>query len=257
MEDADRLPSLYQKKPECKTFTFSLGVDFENHSHSTQDDIEVPVEVSRDFKILDEKGNIIQKELERATDEALSNFCNKHTSYDCEIYESENHELKEQLVKSCLDHTTRNSEGRLVMPLLWNSKVSQLLGKNFNLFMIILKSNLKKLQKNPTRLKLMDEAIKEERNNIIEIIENLDQFLQEHPEASFLPHMGVFKLNRETTKCRVVFLSNLCEKGPAKVQTISHNQAIHAGPCLNQKLSSVLLHLRFDKHLVFRFVQCI
>ena len=43
----------------------------------------------------------------------------------------------------------------------------------------------------------MDGAIKEqERNNIIEKIENLDQFLQEHREASFLLHMGVFKLRR-------------------------------------------------------------
>ena len=104
-----------------------------------------PVEVSTDFKILDEKGNIIQKELERAADEALFNFCNKYTSYDCEIYESENHELNEQLVKFCLDRTIRNSEGRLIMPLLWNSKVSHLLGKNFNLSIIILKSNLKKI----------------------------------------------------------------------------------------------------------------
>ena len=58
--------------------------------------------------------------------------------------------------------------------------------------------------------------------------------------------MPVFKPDRETTKCRVVFLSNLFENDKTKPMTVSHNQAIHPGPSLNQKISSALLHLRFD-----------
>ena len=99
------------------------------------------------------------------------------------------------------------------MPLLWNGRVSHLLGKNTNLAKQILKSNLKKLSKNDEFLKLMDENIKTQAaQNLIERIDNLDRFCEEHPEYSFLPHMGIFKLDRSTTKCRMVFLSNLCEK---------------------------------------------
>ena len=81
-------------------------------------------------------------------------------------------------------------------------------------------------------------------------MDNLDQFRTEYPNHSFLPHMGVFKLDRETTKCRIVFLSNLCEADNSKSSSVSHNQAIHSGPNLNQKLSSSLLQLRFDEKLL-------
>ncbi|XP_066941414.1 uncharacterized protein [Macrobrachium rosenbergii] len=96
----------------------------------------------------------------------------------------------------------------------------------------------------------MDDNVKtQESQGIIEKIPNLDQFFQEHPEHSFMAHMGVFKLSRETTKCRMVFLSNLCEKRP-NGSSISHNQAMWPGPCINQKLSIALLHLRFDQYLL-------
>ena len=66
----------------------------------------------------------------------------------------------------------------------------------------------------------------------------------------FPPSYGSFRLSRDTTKCHIVFLSNLCERDPTKPHTVSHNQAIHSGPYLNQKLSSALLHLRFNRILL-------
>ena len=85
---------------------------------------------------------------------------------------------------------------------------------------------------------------------IIERINDLDQYLKDHPSHSFLAHMAVFRPERETTKCRVVFLSNLCAPDSDKPLTLSHNQVIHAGPNLNQKLSSSLMHLRFGAKLL-------
>ena len=97
----------------------------------------------------------------------------------------------------------------------------------------------------------MDETIKDHADaGIIERIHNLDQYLNDHPEHSFLPHMGIFKLDRETSKCRIVFLSNLREQDKSHKLCISHNQAMYAGPTLNQKLSSALLQLRFGEHLL-------
>ena len=137
------------------------------------------------------------------------------------------------------------------MPLFWNGSVSHLLGNNRKLAEAILKSNLKKLRKDDTLLKLMDDVFREQvSSGIIEKIDDFEQFKLDNPNHSFLAHMGVYKLNRETTKCRIVYLSNLCEKVPGQNLTVSHNQAIHSGPSLNQKLSSAILHLRFDERLL-------
>ena len=112
-------------------------------------------------------------------------------------------------------------------------------------------SNLRKYSKDFDRLKLIDAVFREqEANGIIEKIENLDGFLGEHPEASFLSHMPIFKLDRETTKCRVAFLSNLGEKKNPGSPTIIHIHAMFPGPCLNKKLSTSILSLRFDSFLL-------
>ena len=67
--------------------------------------------------------------------------------------------------------------------------------------------------------------------------------------------MGIFRPHKETTKCRVVFLSNLCEKMSDRSKTLSHNQVICSGPNLNQKLSSSIMHLRFDRYLLFSDIE--
>ena len=106
----------------------------------------------------------------------------------------------------------------------------------------ILLNTLKRLRtKDDGSLEQINQVFREqEEMGIIQRVENLDQFVEENPVHSFLPFMAIFKPERETTKCRVVFLSNLSEKN-----TMNHNQSIHAGPSMNQKLSSSLLHLRF------------
>ena len=137
------------------------------------------------------------------------------------------------------------------MPLLWRTDVAHLLGCNYKLAKAILDSNFKKLIKKPSYINLMDESFKEQvKLGILEPIPDLENFMQEVPGYSFLAHMGVFRLKRETTKCRVVYLSNLCGNDSGLPVTVSHNQAMHSGPSLNQKLSSAILHLRFDSKLL-------
>ena len=53
-------------------------------------------------------------------------------------------------------------------------------------------------------------------------------------------------MSRESTKCRLVYLANLSERNKG----LSQNQCVYSGPNLNQKLTSALLHLRFDKFLL-------
>ena len=47
-----------------------------------------------------------------------------------------------------------------------------------------------------------------------------------------------------------IFLSNLKENERGKKMSFSHNQYMHPGPNLIQKLSSALLHFRFDKRIL-------
>ncbi|XP_068224998.1 uncharacterized protein [Palaemon carinicauda] len=201
--------------------------------------------------ILDHDGRISEHKLQKATDHILERECSYYLHKDRTDLDGESTEHNKKLVRYLLNNTQRDEEGRLIMPLLWNGRVSHLLGKNTNLAKQILKSNLKKLSKNDEFLRLMDDNIKiQVAQNLIERIDNLDKFCEEHPEYSVLPHMGIFKLDRSTTKCRMVFLSNLCEKQSNGSPSISHNQAMWAGPCINQKLSTALLLLRFDSHLL-------
>ena len=151
-----------------------------------------------------------------------------------------------KLFEYVLEHTKRDEDGFLVMPIMWNAKNTHLLSQNYNLSLGILKSSRKKLSNDIEKLSLYDDVIKDQENlNIIERIENLDRFLEEHPESSFLPHMGVFRMSHDSTKCRVVFLSNMNEK----TRGISHNKAMLSGPNLNPKISTAVIMNRFDKYM--------
>ena len=150
-----------------------------------------------------------------------------------------------------LNNTTRDQSGSLIMPITWNHKNSHLLAGNYKLALSILHSTVQKLRGDETKLKLYDDVFKEQvAQGIIGKISNIEEFLELHPEASFLGHMGVFKLDKATSKCRVVFLSNLCGKTKQQPNAISHNMAILPGPCLNHNITTAITLLRFDKYLL-------
>ncbi|XP_066941404.1 uncharacterized protein [Macrobrachium rosenbergii] len=143
----------------------------------------------------------------------------------------------------------KESDGHIIVPLLWNGQVSHLLSKNENLSKVILRSNLKRLKRHPDRLQLVGQTIEEQlKAGIIEPIYDLGVFKSENPQHSFVPHMPVFKPDKDTTKCRIVFLSNLRDSSDSI--SLSHNQCMYSGPTLNQKLSSSFLQLRFDQKLL-------
>ena len=181
----------------------------------------------------------------------LDSECSHVLGKDLLYNPNEPSDLDEKLVKFCLDNASRDDDGRIVMPLLWNAKVKHHLANNLSLAKNILRSCYKKYSKFPEKLKMIDDNFKElEGLNVIKRIPNLENFLKETPSASFLGHMSVFRPSKETTKCRTVFLSNVCDKGSGPIPSINHNMAMHPGPCLNQKLTSSLLLLRFDPKLL-------
>lgn len=241
------VPNSVSNKDESNVVNKVIPV--ETSSNGSNDQV-ITLESSSYF-IADAHCNISPDNLDAATEEVLQRICIEHTNYDELNYDQETSETNRKLIDWALNLAKQSEDGRLTLPLLWNSNTKHLLGHNRNLAMAILKSNYNKLIKNIDNFKLMDESFKQqERDGIIERIHNIEDHLNNHPQSSFLPHMGVFKLGRETTKCRVVFLSNLCQNDPSKPLTVSHNKAMHSGPCLNQKISSALTQLRFGKFLL-------
>ena len=180
----------------------------------------------------------------------LDQYCDKYLNREIKIRDTDPNESDSVAVKFLLNNIKLNDNGRLIIPLLWNSKYQHMLSDNYNLSKKMLLSSRKKLLKNETNLLLMNDVVRELENlEVIEKINNIEQFRAENPYSSFLAHMPIIKPNKETTKCRMVFLSNLCEKFNDE-RNISHNQAMLSGPCLNQKLSVALLLLRFDEKLL-------
>ena len=187
----------------------------------------------------------------KASDADLSKSCVECLNIDDTVYNDESIEHNDRLVRYLLDTCTRNKDGRVIMPLLWNDRVKHLLACNFNLAKSILYSNLKKLKDSENKLAMIDDTMKTLLNmEIIEPVHDIENFVKENPTCSFLAHMPIFKLDKETTKCRNVFMSNLAEKSRDDRVALSHNQCMFSGPNLNAKLATALFQLRFNKFVL-------
>ena len=222
----------------CTSYFVNLAMidDFDMNNYSS-------------FSVLNDKGHLIERKLMEATDQILETESKHFLNYDQVVYSDEIVDHNNELTNFALNNITRKSDGRLIVPLLWNTKVSHLLSKNEMLSKAILNSNLKKLKRKDSNLKLMDSVIKDQLDmGIIEPIHDLDIFKAEFPNYAFLPHMPIFKFDRDTSKCRIVYLSNLHES--FNKFSLSHNQCMYAGPNLNQKLSSAFIQLRFDEKIL-------
>ena len=198
--------------------------------------------------VLDDNCAIIENKLSTATNEALEQQTEAVLHCD-NMNDFETNQLDDRIVQYILSNTDRSNNGRLIMPLPWNPDCMHLLGNNYFLSKNILFSNLKKSKKNNV-LNMYNDVFKEQEElGIIERIDDVDTFRSQHPECSFLPHMGVIRMNNETTKVRIVYLANLCEKTQGSQRSVSHNNAMLPGPCLNNKISTSLLFSRFDKYI--------
>ena len=155
-----------------------------------------------------------------------------------------NTDLEIEYNKYVIENSYINESGRLVVPALWDHKVIHRLPRNFNLAKSVLKSVFKKYKNDKEKIFQYNRVIQDqldagvtERVDDPEILENV----------SYMPHNAVFRENTETTKCRVVFLSNLCEK--QSPLNLSHNQVSLPGCDLNNKLPVTATLYRFNKFI--------
>ena len=246
-------PKALHSVSDCRTNYHTLHVYSSSFLLNTKVDILAENDHESEFKVncslsvVNDKGKLLENKLQQATDEILESECEFYLNCDQNVYNDDSTDLNNQLVDFTLKNIQRKADGRVEVPLLWNGKVSHLLSKNERLSKLILRSNLKRFLKHG-HLQLVDQTIKEQVNlGIIEPIHDLDVYKAENPQYAFMPHMAIFKPERESTKCRIVFLSNLKD---SVNNALSHNQCMFSGPTLNQKLSSSFLHLRFDRKIL-------
>ena len=219
----------------------------ESSLNGNPSDKPVSLNTSANYLVMNEKFEIDQNELERATADIL-NYSNEKDLIELDETATESNK---KLMDWALDTAERDENGRIVMSILWNSHNKHLLGRNFNLSKAILLSNLKKFENDKENLKLMDDSFKKQlASGIIETVPDIDAYCKEHPSHSFIPHMGILKPESESSPCRVVFLANLCERNKDNPTALSHNQTMHAGYPLNQKISTAVTQLRFGKYIL-------
>ena len=200
--------------------------------------------------VIDEHDKIDQRKLNLALNAAIKSQVDTTMAYDSSLHNDEIACMDQEVIDHILSEATRDPDtGRLSLPMVWASGHSHRLANNFNLSKAILTSNYAKLSKTPDKLKMYDEVIKEQQNmGVIEEIGDITSYMQTHPMCSFLPHMGVYRMTNETTKCRVVYLSNLADRRIQK-DAISHNQAMMSGPCLTKKIATAVCDLRWGKYM--------
>ena len=168
----------------------------------------------------------------------------KVLNYDeCEKFD---YNEQQQVVNDTIESITRSADGRLIVPLMWNSRNCHLLAKNYNLCYKLLKSNFQKLQKFPEKLQMLDDYFQDQiEQGVAEKIHDLKSFMEQNPQCSFLGHMPIFKFEKSTSKVRVVFLSNVSEN--SLKNNLSHNQVMNPGINYNKKITTAIMQLRFGK----------
>ena len=207
------------------------------------------------FCVLDRHGAIDEVALDNATKSTvfesdyrkLESNCGKYLGY----IEDSNDEVSindEALIDYALSNMERSDDGRLKIKILWNPDNAHRLGTNFNLAKGVLLSSAKKLRNDKGKLLMVDKVFKAQlESGIIKEIPNLTEFMQNN-EYSFLGHMPVFRLDKESTKTRVVFLANINDK--KENNALSHNNTIETGANLNKRMAICLMQLRFGKKLL-------
>ncbi|XP_053403139.1 uncharacterized protein LOC128558265 [Mercenaria mercenaria] len=140
----------------------------------------------------------------------------------------------ESIVKQVKSTITR-SEGHYQVSIPWNDKKPSL-KNNYEMALHRLRNTEKKIEKDPVLKEAYKTTLQKYLNKgyITEV--NLNETFND--SEWYIPHFPIVKLDRETTKVRIVF------DAAAKTDGLSLNEAIYQGPKLQNELFDVLLRFR-------------
>ena len=131
--------------------------------------------------------------------------------------------------------------GRYEVPLPWKDPTTHI-PDNYQLSLKRLYSLLKRLKESPEKLQQYDQVIKEQlRLGIVEPVVNSEEDEMKGRRIHYLPHHGVIRKDKNTTKVRVVYDASARTNGP------SLNDCLHVGPKHNQRIFDILLRFRTKK----------
>ena len=103
-----------------------------------------------------------------------------------------------------------------------------------------LDSLLRRLKQNPQLLAEYDSIIRDQMScGIVEVVN--DPSLSEHDRVHYLPHHGVVRQDKTTSKLRIVYDASAKTKGP------SLNDCLYTGPSFGQSIFDILLRFRFHR----------
>jgi len=191
MGETDKLLRNLKYLPNLLEINYGVDVDIDDSCVTNPVITHTAIKTSRVQEVLDDRGDVDNLKLQQATDDALEQCANSFLEYDS-YSGTESHETNDKILNYVLSNTERTPGGRLIMPLPWNPECKHLLGNNFNLAKQILKSNIRKL-KSSDKLTQYDAVFREQQSlGIIERIDDVQAYLDANPNASFLPHTGVF-----------------------------------------------------------------
>lgn len=131
-------------------------------------------------------------------------------------------------------------QGRYEVHLPWRDSHPHL-PDNYDLCKKRLDGLLKRLRQDPEKLRQYDAVIQDQlRQGVVEVV--IDPTEHKGKRLHYLPHHGVFRHDKETTKLRVVYDGSAKSTGP------SLNECLHTGPNFGQHILEILL--RFRAHAV-------
>ena len=144
---------------------------------------------------------------------------------------------QEASVQESFSQTIEFKEGRYQVQLPWKP-THRALPTNLQLCKKRLKSLVKKLQSTPEVLMKYDEVIQDQiSRGIVEAVPEED--INKADKIHYLPHHGVVRNDKATTKLRVVY------DGSAKTgASPSLNDCLYTGPNLEQSIFSILIKFR-------------
>ncbi|KAL5490750.1 hypothetical protein EMCRGX_G015929, partial [Ephydatia muelleri] len=130
-------------------------------------------------------------------------------------------------------------DGRYCVQLPWKNPHPTLLD-NLNLSQRRLCNLLRRLRQDPSLLQRYDTVIKEQiKEGIVEVVP--DPWAPVVEKVHYLPHHGVIRDDKQTTKLRIVYDASAKEGGP------SLNDCLYAGPPFGQFIFDILVRFRLHQ----------
>ena len=146
---------------------------------------------------------------------------------------------EEHPVRELFSQRITFENGRYQVHLPWKQSHPPL-PDNYDLCRRRLGGLMKRLSQNPEQLRLYNSVIQEQlQQGVVEIVPEP----AEHGEGKlhYLPHHGVFRHDKRTTKLRVVYDASARTDGP------SLNDCLYTGPNFGQNILEILLRFRMHK----------